>query len=453
MKRFLTILLLALALLSAAGLPAFGLTAAAGHIHYAESGDPALALYAAPGYLNDTLTLAGRGLAERKSFTLAELEELAYAADLGYEHTYSLLTRGDVFTRPLLTGLKALDFLVWAGLKEDLPDQTPVRFIAKDGYAVTLTLKQLRTGFSSYATAAALQAEATGLPVLLSFGANGLPLVGPTGMEPVYRVFSEADGFSAPADNGGGPLRLTIGQSFAGDYNAPNNVKWLAAVVVGDPEGYAYSRVVDQSAAQGHVPAGGDWTHHQPGYRDYRSLTLTIGGSEAEPAVLTLAELEALDGLVIRDYFAASGGRNAYEGLSLKRLLSAYLAEGVDKPTSVTVIARDGYAISLNVDDLWDGVASFYQPGEQREIILAYAVDGAPLVPDAASPGYTGGNAYGPLRLVVENTVSQWVKDVDRIVVGEAEAVPAPSALSWPERLSLLTALTPRLLQTLLTQE
>ena len=35
------------------------------------------------------------------------------------------------------------------------------------------------------------------------------------------------------------------------------------------------------------------------------------------------------------------------------------------------------------------------------------------------SYGYSGGNAFGPVRLVVENQTSKWVKSVNKIILGE----------------------------------
>ncbi len=50
---------------------------------------------------------------------------------------------------------------------------------------------------------------------------------------------------------------------------------------------------------------------------------------------------------------------------------------------------------------------------------LLYAIDGTPLVESADSAGYNGNNAFGPLRLIVENTVSAWAKNVSEIIIGE----------------------------------
>ena len=44
-------------------------------------------------------------------------------------------------------------------------------------------------------------------------------------------------------------------------------------------------------------------------------------------------------------------------------------------------------------------------------------------MPNREDNGYveSAGNNFGPLRVIVENTISQWVKYADVIVVGEGE--------------------------------
>ncbi|MDO4581904.1 MAG: S-layer homology domain-containing protein [Bacillota bacterium] len=394
---------------------------AAAHSYYVQAGETAPSPYGQANYLYDTLTITGEGMAGQVVYTVLELEALAAdaALNLGWQDVYSLLSRGNVFTEPLFSGVRAYELLQYAGLKADLPDGTAVKFISKDGYATSLTLGQLRQGYNRYAGKEADAALITpNQPVLIAYGVNGLPLVGPTGSQAVYTKFTAADGYDEARDNSGGPLRLVIGQRLAGEYNAPSCAKWLAAIVVGDAGDYVYSRDSDSSYLSDSVPQGGDWTHSGD-YAAYAAHTLTISGSEAKSAVLTLSELEAATELIVRDYFAASAGRNIYEGLKLNELIKLYLAEGVEAPGAVTVISGDGYAAALDLHDLANGVVSGYQPGLTRPLLLAYAIDGAPLVETAQDPLYNGGNAYGPLRLVVENTISKWVKDVELILIGE----------------------------------
>ena len=153
------------------------------------------------------------------------------------------------------------------------------------------------------------------MPVIVAFASDGKALVGPTGSQSVYRVFTAADGYDDEADNIGGPLRLVTGQTSSYEFHAPNCAKWLAAIVVGDPQGYVYLRTSDADLDFSEPDQGGDWTHKgaQSGFR------LTVSGTEAEKvAHYSLAQLEAEP--AIRQYFAASGGRFAFEGLALKAI-------------------------------------------------------------------------------------------------------------------------------------
>jgi len=366
------------------------------------------------------LTFAGSGMSKITAYTVLELENLAFTTDLGYQNTYSLVTSGNIYTRPIMTGIKVYDLLLYAGMDQNLPDSTPVRFISKDGYSISLTLGQLQAGYNCYASLTALTAEKTKLPVMISFGSNGLPLVGPTGTQAVYQEFTAADGYSTATDNIGGPLRLTIGQSYTGENNASYNSKWLAAIIVGDANGYVYTRETVAATTDDTVPEGGDWTHNQAGYNKYLNNTLVISGSEAKAAVLTVADLESLQSDIVRQYFAASGGRNVYEGAVLRNLIEDHLIDGVKAPSKVTVVAQDGYAVTIDVGDIINGIESFYQPEKHRDIILAYAIEDLPLVADDTDPLYNGANANGPLLLVVENTVSKWVKGASQIIIGDS---------------------------------
>lgn len=371
-------------------------------------------------YLTDTLTLAGSGFPEQRVLTVAALEALAgEGAELYYENDYSTLNSGGVYACHHYSGLLLYPLLLQEGLDPTLPDDTRVQFIAKDGYSIFLNLGDLRSDKFCRFSALGGALEERGLPVLAAFASDGKALVGPTGSQSVYRVFTAADGYDERADNIGGPLRLVLGQTMAYEFNAPNCVKWLAAIVVGDPQGYVYHRSSDAELDLSEPEQVGDWTHRgtQAGFR------LTVSGSQAKAtAHYSLAQLEERPAL--RQYFAASGGRFAFEGLPLRDLIAENLAPGLAAPDKITIKAADGFSKAIDVNTVTQGVDSFYQPGRHREVVLAWAVDGSPLVTDKTSPGYDGTNAFGPLRLVVENTISLWVKNVDEIVLGEESPCP-----------------------------
>ena len=403
-----------LALLMVWSVPAFGggmpLNAAATHCGSEQ------AVYGADSYLYDTLTLAGSGFETVLNYTVYALEELALAEPaLGFEGEYSLMTSGSEFSRSVFIGIRLYDFLVYAGLDPALDDKTPVKMISKDGYSMTFSLGQVKADYKRFSEKGAMEAETADLPVLIAFGCNGAPLVGPTGEQPVTMRFEEKDGFVEACGNIGGPLRLVMGMNSSLEFNAPNCAKWLSAIVVGDANGYTYARSIKQEELGEPDPAG-DWTHADDAYPEYR---LTVRGSQVKERVYTLQELEALREGAVRAYCAASAGLNAYEGIALRYVVQQCLLEGISMPDSITLVAADGYTKQMDVRDVMQGVDSMYQPGQHRDVLLAYAIDGAPMVEGTESDGYDGSNAYGPVRLVVENTISAWVKGVVEIIVGD----------------------------------
>ncbi len=373
-------------------------------------------------YLADTLTLAGSAFGEVRTLTVAALEGLYAAGDaeLAYTNEYSTMTSGSVFAKHTFTGVLLYPLMLREGLDADLPDSTPVQLIAKDGYCIYMTLGDLHSDkYGRYAAKGGVLEEG-GLPALVAFASDGKALVGPTGSESVYKVFTAADGYDEVCDNIGGPLRLIVGQTSSFEFNAPYCAKWLAAIVVGDANGYEYKRDSGQPIDDSQPEQGGDWTH-QGSQSDFR---LVISGTEAEGIhELSLAQLEA-DQRRVRQYFAASGGRFAFEGLPLSALVGDYLAPGLTMPSQIRIKAADGMVKTINVSTVYQGLDSFYQPEQHRDVLLAWAVDGSPLVADKNSPGYYGTNAFGPLRLVVENTISLWIKNVTEIVLGEENTSP-----------------------------
>jgi DMSO/TMAO reductase YedYZ molybdopterin-dependent catalytic subunit len=152
-------------------------------------------------------------------------------------------------------------------------------------------------------------------------------------------------------------------------------------------------------------------------------IVLTITGFE-ETVSLTMAELRALPAIEGWGGIKNSTGRitvpAVYKGVTLTSLLQ--LIGGIDETAGISVIADDGYAMTLSFRQVSDGEFIAYDPGtgdetdpgEQLVSIIAYEVDGQPL-PERSD---------GLLRLVIvgsrNNQVTDghwWVKWVDAIQV------------------------------------
>lgn len=670
-----------------------GLDKSAAHTHYT-----AQECYGKGNYVYSTVTFSGSGMKQETVVPIKKIEELAYDKKLalGYENKYSLLTSGSVFSTKKFTGIKLYDLLLYLGMDKNQEKDTNVTVVSSDGYTVSLTIGELReSNYGRYESISTSSAVEDNLPVLLSFGSDGVPLVGPTGNEAIDKKISVKEGFDKNADNVGGPIRLTIGQKASNEYNAPLNAKWVREIIVGqktaatlhdgnagkiqalqvtlhketsegvnnqckrytlhEVEGFAQSdtknmarnyygeknffegadlwrflrykagvtaqegsvkftflsggtetlsleylrnlrgnydsyitqksglRITSVKPALGYsingqatldcklyalLPADGkekdaatikeiksidvyvghnwtdqpnpnkntelsiagkgikestsvtvgyledqtdlvttsgdfmgvrllgllqelglavdaskitlsngkeqvvltleelkknknetilatrrsgvamnrkqgpvalrgsqnldnvtsvivdiepgQWIHTGNTYQDYLDTTITISGSQAKATrTYTLKQVEELGGpYTVKEHFAAGGGGNAYQGAILRKLIADNLKSGIKIPKRISVIGKDGYAVDLSVADVFSGVESNYQPGETRDIILAYSIDGTPLVPFKTSKGYTGNNAFGPLRLIVENQTAKWVKNVAEIRLG-----------------------------------
>ena len=651
--------------------------------------------YGAGNYVYSTVTLTGSGMGCEKVIPVKDLENTAYKdSDIGEKSSYSLMTSGGIFSVHKFTGVKLYDYLKKEGMTTDLPDGTSVKVVSKDGYTIELTLGDIRDGkYNCYDSRGASDAKKEGVPVMLAFGSDGVPLTGPTGSQDLDHKFTEKEGYDKKADNIGGPLRLIVGQHDSEEYNAPQCAKWVQRIVVGRDEDYARHKgsaaaktalkvsvydadngnrkiksgaydfaglenfaagegkytdrnyygkkdfyegadlwyfllkkvkissmegkvrftyddgkteTVDMSylrnlngdfenyvtekggrtitcvkpalgyavngapaergelwallpangsekknatvsrctsldvylgkgmfsgknpnaadslkisgsgvekarkltvadleampdiakktgsyagvdlagllestgltadaarvtcsgaagsisyklsdlqdgskkvilatrkngtalssAAGGAIRAAGDaslkdvtgitvavkkgqWTHSSGVYRRYLSSKLKVSGSAVKKSkTYTLKELEHLGkAYTVKDTFAASSSKNIYQGVVLRKLVEANLKNNSKRPSKIIAVGKDGYKKSLSVASVYNGIESKYQSGEDRDIILAYSMNGYPLVADKKSAGYKNGNGFGPIRLVVENQISSWVKRVTEI--------------------------------------
>lgn len=153
------------------------------------------------------------------------------------------------------------------------------------------------------------------------------------------------------------------------------------------------------------------------------TMTLTIRNDDHEwTRDYTVEQLEAMDSLIVRDDYAVLE-LGTCEGIDLWGLVLQEAGEvpGIDQPVSVTAYASDGYKNDLlsvfAMDGLEQGVLD--PEGQRKKIIIAYAINGAPLVDEESHEGYTGtaGNSSGPLRIIAETVQGASVKYFNKLVV------------------------------------
>ena len=393
-------------------------------LHISYSADE---IYGSDDYLNSTVTFAGTEFSDEPvEYTVKKLEELIKDdGDVAYEGDYSMLSRRGGFKVHTYTGVRVYEMLLKLGMDEGLDDSTDVKFISKDGYTKVMKLSEVKqSGDNVYSSQTATKPSEENVPVILAVGSDGYPLAGPVGDTPVGEKITEKDGYNEDADNVGGPVRLVSGQKSPGEFNATDNAKWVTAVIVGDDNRPEDDEKTENPYADMEIPKDGQWTHDKAPYDKFLDSTLTISGSEAKAKkVYTLKELESDDfaDSTERNIFGASSGVKVYQGVKLKDIVKANLRDGLDKPSKVTVVGADGYEKEIDVDDIMNGIDSKYQGGEHRDVLLAYSMNKLPLVDDKDAEGFDEevGNGYGPIRLIVENQISGWIKRVTEIRLGD----------------------------------
>jgi DMSO/TMAO reductase YedYZ molybdopterin-dependent catalytic subunit len=354
--------------------------------------------------LADTsLRLYGEGLDGEKVYSVSDLERMQTRA---VTRDYSILDESGVLTEARYRGVSVYDLFADIGIKNNAGDVT---VYAEDGTSVTFSLSQLKK--QNYQNTISESQETLG--AILAYGAgitgggimDGRPLV-PDESSP---------GYTAEYKNSGGPLMLIMPQASGEDVNSGLCVKKVAAIEVTandiDTWGHAMSDLYSE-------------------FLEYE-LTLTVRNDDSEwTEVFTVRQLEALSGIIVRDTYSVLE-LGECEGIDIWKFIQLVAgdAPGVDDPVSVTFYASDGYKNDiLSVfykDGLVNGVED--ENGDLKKLILAYAVNGCPLVDSESHEGYTGlaRNTAGPLRVVAETNQGASVKYVTKLVV----TVPGSGAL------------------------
>jgi hypothetical protein len=382
--------------------------------------------YDNPKYRDYEIIIQGNSFDGEVRYTVEDIESMDH---IKYEDEYSLSNSEYFWYYNTYKGVTLWDLLLEAGLDPDIDEDTSIQFIAADNYNFQpLTIGDIKDsslygyyekdpedlGDGSF-DGKNVEPLHSNMPPLVAYGFNGYP----------YVIRPTDEGFNPGLGNDGGPLRVIFGKRNYTDTNGSNQVQFLKEIIVGGGESVYTGEVEEGSEGENTsqiVNESNTWNHNQGVYKDYLDQpVLRVTGSQVKkPMTFTLSQIESILEHSVRDVYTGDG-INEYEGIVLWDLISEVvkLKEDVDVP-SIRIFSGANYnQILRSFDQVSKGVVN--SKGETKQIILAYAREGYPLVPNESSIGYANNNAYGPLRLIVEESKSMWVKWVDCIVVGTGE--------------------------------
>jgi len=356
-------------------------------------------------YADYVVSIGGEGTrlgAEGKDFALSDLEgkqTIAFTGD------YSILkSDAGSASQERYRGIKLYSLLTSSdiGLKSNADK---VIVTTSDGESKEFSLSEIRNTYVNTVTGE------DGMPVLLAYGKgiaggedkeDGLPLVSD----------KTSDGFDSAYGNNGGPVRLVVGQTEAGDVNSGKNLKFVKSIEVTASEMTS-------------------WNHNSSEvYKQYRNETVDLivndkSGNELFKKTFTVGEIEDNTSLVER-VVATVTQEFTWEGINFWGWVKqeAGSVEGLDDPVSVTVTAADTFSQEIRNKFGMDALNTGIKDGNNYvPIILAYGVGGYPLV--IGDKSYPNGEGYdaaamnngGPLRLVTHNSQGTSITYVKKIVV------------------------------------
>lgn len=342
-----------------------------------------------------TVRFYGDGLNAEKTYSVFDLESMQKRA---VTRDYSILTTGGKLTEARYRGISVYELFSDIGIKSNAGD---VIVYADDGTSVTFSLSRLKK--QNYTNYVSPSQEPLG--AVLAYGSgiaagdimDGRPLVADESFE----------GYDALYGNSGGTLKLVVPQEDKNDFNSGLCVKNVVAIEVTandiDTWGHAMSDVYSE-------------------FLDYK-FTFTVKNDDSEwTQDFTVRQLESLSGIIVRDKYSVLD-LGECEGIDIWKFVKLIAGDvkGIDDPVSVTVYASDGYKNDLLSVFFKDGLEKGVEDenGDRKALILAYAINGYPLVDSESHEGYTGlaRNADGPLRVVAETNQGASVKYVSKLVV------------------------------------
>ncbi|MCL1802257.1 MAG: hypothetical protein FWG30_01265 [Eubacteriaceae bacterium] len=343
-------------------------------------------------YALSTVRFYGDGLSGEQSLSVRELESRQRKAKT---LDFCLPGDGGKAVEQRYRGLPIYELFIEMGIKSNAGD---VIFYDSSGNSFRFSLSALKK--NNYINQLSPHKEA--LTAMLAYGKGQ---AGDNPMEGAPLVPSvDSNGYDAKRQNGAGPLKLIIPGETAD-----------AAAIVDD------IAAVEVTANEIEL-----WGHRMSDiykdFLDYR-LTLTVINDDSEWSHdFTLGQLEEMADLIVRDKYAVLDIGEC-EGIDIWKFIKRFAGSvpGIENPVSITVYAADGYKNDLLSVFYLDGFEYGVDDGsgDKKPLLLAYAVNGLPLVDSENHEGYTGlaGNASGPLRVIAETNQGASVKYAVKLVV------------------------------------
>lgn len=336
---------------------------------------PADSDYGKPEYRYDTLTLSGSGMRQgEKIYAVNDIENLYADPLFGCDVSYSITGSEGKYNSFTLSGVRLYELLVQAGLDTDLPDSTPLTIMAKDGYNSLHTLGAIRNTDQYHYYSEAGESQAGNLPVMVAFASNGYPLVGPIGSQDWFDT--GIAGLIEEHANGGGPLKITFGQTAPGSNNAQYNSKLLSKIIVGD----------DVKGAQHNRAPYSRHAENQLLIRLIDSSTSELVNSETYTVNEIEAMVNARQTALTRNYYPDPAA-DYFEGIDIYYLLAEKFGL-TGNEGEFSIVDADGQESSrFNLDYLLNpskDYSAYFTSKEGRRLswvkpVLAYAQNGEPL--------------------------------------------------------------------------
>ena len=324
--------------------------------------------------LNSTILFTGPGLEKETALKVREIEEMQTKAKIfNYEKEPKNYEPSVEFK-----GIPCYELFKHIGIKNNAGDVT---IYGRNGSKLTLPLLRLKNQ--------CVNGYNENISSMFAYAGRG------------YNEFDDIVGHPLSNEEGG-PIKLVVPAEDDGEILFVNDV-------------------VKVEVSANEIKT---WSHKMSDvYNEFldETFTITIKNDEEEVTkVYKLSEIENMTDLIIRDkYHVLDIGE--CEGIDIWKLVKNTINNlDLSKLVSVTFYAKDGYKNDVlsvvGLDALENGVEF---DGDRLKILLAYAINGNPLVDEETHEGYTGlaKNTDGPMRLIVESVQGASVKKCNKVVV------------------------------------